>query len=463
MMRLWGQSAQGARSPGEAGDVYRLLLQSMAEAVFLVDQHDVILYTNPAADRMFGYGEGELAGRHVAILNAYPEEESGRLIAEVDGIVREKGAWRGEFRNRTKDGREFLTASVISLVELEGRPCYLCVSQDITERRQAELALKDSEGRLDIATRASELGVWDWDRVNDTIVYSPRAKEIFGFPQKDLTIEAVRATIHPEDAAGTRAQSARALDPEIRDRPPYEYRIIRPDGEVRWVRAHGEAIFEEHQGEVMAVRYVGTVEDITGKRAAAERLGLLAAEVDHRAANLMSVVQAAVRLTKADSLEAYRKILNGRIGALANAHRLLSKSRWHGADLMSIVQEEMRPYGGEESSRVSIQGPAIALSAKAAQSISMAIHELSTNAAKYGALASGGTVDIRWRLSASRDLEFDWREKGAPAPAGPIKRGFGLKMIERSVEDQLGGRLELGGGTEGFSCAFSIPASNLAG
>jgi PAS domain S-box-containing protein len=169
------------------------------------------------------------------------------------------------------------------------------------EGENAAALLRASEARLRLALSAADLGVWDWDLVTGEMVYSRRAKEISGFsPDGDVTVEMVRKITHPEDHPVTSAQSRRALDPAVRDREPYEYRIVRPDGAVRWVNARGEAVFEEVDGETRAVRYTGTLRDITEEREREARLrdsearlralnATLEQRVEERTAALMAV------------------------------------------------------------------------------------------------------------------------------------------------------------------------------
>jgi len=243
----------------------------MSEGVSLAAEDGTIVYTNPAEDRMFGYRPGELIGRHVSVQNAYPPDENARIVGEVIAELKRQGHWRGEWLNRRKDGSVFVTTSRISAVEIDGRPHWLCVQEDVTEEKAAAKALRDSEARLEIATAAAEIGIWDWDLVEGRMTYSPRARAICGFPlDRDVTYEQVREIVHPDDHPFTSAQAGRALDPAIRDRSPYEYRILRPDGDVRWVLAHGEAVFAEIDGRTRAARYVGTLQDVTERRRLAE-------------------------------------------------------------------------------------------------------------------------------------------------------------------------------------------------
>lgn len=166
-----------------------------------------------------------------------------------------------------------------------GRPLSVVgVLLDIDERRQTETALRESEARLEIAAAAAELGIWDWDLSTDRFVYSERGKAILGLPVGEpVTLEDLRRRTHPDDLPHTRRLAERALDPAIREKTPYEYRVVWPNGEIRWVVAHGEAVFGTVDGAERALRYVGTIQDITARKRASDdlreseaRLGALA-------------------------------------------------------------------------------------------------------------------------------------------------------------------------------------------
>ena len=146
-----------------------------------------------------------------------------------------------------------------------GRPLRtIAVLLDVSERREAEAALRQSEARLELATSAAEIGIWDWDVLENSFVYSPRAKAICGFaPDQDVTYEDVRRVTHPEDLPHTSAAARRALDPAIRGHSTFEYRVVHPDGSLRRVVAHGEAVFGIVDGEERAVRFAGTLQDVT--------------------------------------------------------------------------------------------------------------------------------------------------------------------------------------------------------
>jgi len=182
-------------------------------------------------------------------------------------------------------------------------------------------------------------------------------------------------------------------------------------------------------------------------------LEFLAREVDHRAKNILSVVQSICRLSKADDPEAYMSAVEGRIRSLSIAHTLLSESRWEGADLRKLVGQVLAPY---RPGATSTEGPDILLEPRTAQTIGLTLHELATNAAKYGALtASSGTVTLRWNIENAA-LNMTWEEAGGPTISGPISSGYGMRVIGGSAE-QLGGAASFEWRPSGLRCALVIP------
>ncbi|MBL6457275.1 hypothetical protein JMJ55_18220 [Belnapia sp. T6] len=193
---------------------------------------------------------------------------------------------------------------------------------------------------------------------------------------------------------------------------------------------------------------------------------LLTREVDHRAKNVLAVVQAALRLTPRDDPAAYAAAIEGRIAALARTHALLAGTRWRGADLRTLAEAELALFlsGGTgtipPATSAEIEGPAVTLSAGGAQALSMALHELATNAAKYGALSTpGGKVSLSWALDAAAGLlRLRWQERGGPVLAGPpARRGFGSRIIEATLRSQLGGAARLSWEAAGLVCVAELP------
>jgi PAS domain S-box-containing protein len=205
---------------------------------------------------------------------------------------------------------------------------------------------------------------------------------------------------------------------------------------------------------------LSAVLDVTRRRQDEARQKLLAREVDHRAKNMLAVLQVMLRHTRADTVRDYARAVQGRIAALAHAHTLLAQNRWEGADLRRLIEEELAPY--RKGERVRIEGPAFALAPAAAQSIAMAVHELATNAAKYGALSAPlGQVAVRWGASVDRGLEIVWEESGGPSVARPARQGLGTSVIQRSIRDQLGGSVRFDWRAQGLRCEIAVPIDQI--
>ncbi|WP_314958114.1 sensor histidine kinase [Bradyrhizobium cosmicum] len=208
-------------------------------------------------------------------------------------------------------------------------------------------------------------------------------------------------------------------------------------------------------------RLVGAVNmlvDITARKQAEQRMMLLTSEVDHRANNLLAVAQAMLRLTKADTAEEFQAAFAGRLSALANVQRLFSASRWTGANLKTIVEEELRPYAGRDGERIRIAGDDVHLPPTLAQSIAVALHELATNAAKYGALSTpSGGLDIRWETNGAEPLVLHWSESGGPGVnEPPTRKGFGIGAVDGIIQT-LRGRVTRQWRPEGLKCELSFP------
>ncbi len=360
---------------------------------------------------------------------------------------------------------EVLRAKVKVFVELFRKKRELEKLNSQLERRVAERTaeleasnarLKQAEQGRSLALAAGQMGSWDWDLATGEWKWDQGTYRIFGVDPKTfkINVESIRALVHPDDwrplqevsrgmAAGARTQQT-------------EFRVVRPHGEIRWCIGTAAASVDA-AGNV--VRVSGVTADVTDRKEAEERQVLLAREVDHRARNTLAVIQSIIRLTRAKSVKDYIQAIEGRIKALARAHTLLSDSRWNGADLATLVADELAPYRAGD--KIQCRGPDISLQPATAQGLALALHELATNAAKHGALSSpGGRIELDWALQPDA-LKLNWVENGGPVTSAPSTRNFGLKVIVASVEQQLSGKAAFDWDPNGLRCQLSVPRSEL--
>ena len=195
--------------------------------------------------------------------------------------------------------------------------------------------------------------------------------------------------------------------------------------------------------------------DISAQKRSQEQIVTLAREAEHRSKNLLANVFATVKLSQSDTPEGLKQAIEGRIQALANVHSLFVQSRWIGAELSTIARQELAPYENDEA-RVRIHGPQVLLEPNAAQSIAVIMHELATNAAKYGALSvAKGNVDLGWPHDSDGRLELRWTETGGPPVQMPTREGFGGRIL-RQLAGQLNGAARFDWRVEGLDCEITL-------
>jgi PAS domain S-box-containing protein len=205
------------------------------------------------------------------------------------------------------------------------------------------------------------------------------------------------------------------------------------------------------QGKIVGASKIAR--DITDRKRANERIAALAREAEHRSKNILAIVQATVNLSHSNTPDGLKRAINGRIQALASVHSLFVESRWVGAELSSIVSQELAPYLREGATRVRIDGPHVLLPPDTVQAIALTQHELATNAAKYGSLSvPTGQVEVTWSISADGRLTLHWTESGGPPTQKPTRKGFSTSVMERMIRDQLKGEMHLDWRSEGLAC-----------
>lgn len=384
----------------------------------------------------------DLPAVRAAVAAAIDPQGSGLMNLEYR-IVRQNGAvrWVEVF------GRAFF----------EGGQCvrFVGVVSDVTERREAIDRLLRQEETLRLAIDAADVGTWDFNIETGDLVWSERLYGMFGLGHGEaLDIAATMDLVHPSDRDRVDEAITRAMDPAIRADFTVEYRVIGRDDHVeRWLSAKGKVFFND---EGKPHRFVGAAVDISDRKRAELHLRLLVNEMNHRVKNSLATIQAiaAQSFTDSHSLPQAKEAFADRLVALAEAHDLLTRENWEGADLHVVAERLASLHGGVD--RFELLGPAVRLSPKTALSLSMALHELATNALKYGALKTpSGRVRIAWDIAPSAGAErlnLTWTERDGPPVTPPAQRGFGSRLIERGLAAELAGSATIAFHPQGVVC-----------
>ena len=324
-----------------------------------------------------------------------------------------------------------------------------------------EEKLAIEQGRTAMALTAAAMGEFEWDLDADLFIVSPRMGEITGLPAGAMPAEGGLAAyrfVHRDDVAGLQAQVADSLNRDGR----YEvrYRMIRPDdGRTLWMYS-AALVVASSEGDPR--RVIGLVRDISARKALEDEREALVAELDHRVKNVLASVQSLAfqSARKTVSLDAFLKTLSGRLDAMASAHTLLTATRWRGAEIGHIAAAEL---AGLACGHARWHGPPIILNPRATNALTLALHELATNALKYGALSTEpGRVEVAWSPCPAGGFELTWIERGGPPVRPPARQGFGSTLLERVTGRELGGSAVGEFRPDGVRATLRADASALA-
>jgi PAS domain S-box-containing protein len=331
------------------------------------------------------------------------------------------------------------------------------------DRRQTERALYEGKDRLQLALDAALLGWWEYDPRRGVVAWDARSQEILDIAQDEGPFEEFFKRVHPDDREGYVAARKAALDPVDPKPFAYMFRIVRRDGKVRWVESHGLVYFQGTGPERHLVSFVGAIQDVTEHKRQEEEEHLLMREVNHRAKNMLSVVAAVARQTTARNPEDFVERFSERLQALSAHQDLLIQNEWHGVDVEDLVRAQLSHFGSLLGSRIAVHGPKARLTPASAQAIGLAIHELATNAGKYGALSTDtGRVNVRWEIDG-QTFTMSWAEQGGPPVFAPNRLGFGTVVMEAMAERSVDGNVSLDYARSGLIWRLACPAKNALG
>ncbi|MEG3175923.1 HWE histidine kinase domain-containing protein [Sphingomonas sp. RB3P16] len=391
-------------------------------------------------------------------------------VAAHDAIAKARGGGIGQFQglaDTVAGTPKWWDVVVTPIKGSDGTPeRLLAISRDITESKTAEQQLALSQERLELALGANGMiGIWDWDLASDLVYSDPNFARLHAItPERaahGAPLGAYTASFHPEDLPRFEAALVRLFEgaPEFE----CEYRVLQDDGAVKWVLARGKLV---RDADGTPRRLPAASVDLTDLKRAEEQQQLLNHELAHRLKNMLAIVQAIVgqTLRQAETVEDAREALTARLAALATAHEVLVQSNWEDADVGSVVTSALAPHS-PGASRLAIRGPAVPVSARCALGLGLAMHELATNAVKYGALSvAAGRIDVSWVVrddGATPRFRLEWRETGGPVVVVPARRGFGSAMIERSLRGYFRGEAVIDFAPGGVVFTLDAPLAGL--
>jgi PAS domain S-box-containing protein len=420
-------------------------------------------------EQVFGVSREALAGgsSYEAFLAFVHPDDRPNMDAMLLRLLKSGGVFSEEFRIVKPDGAVCWIATRGEVIcDRKGRPRRLIGSNfDITEQRADEERLKRSLSIIALAIEAGETGVWTSNIVARTSVCDERARAIFDLDEGDsFDFALLGSRVHSGDRERAAVVFAAAL--KSGEKFTLECRILRRDGVVRWVSIRGKAEQDPLTGQ--AATMAGIVLDVTERRERETHLQGLLRELSHRSKNLLAVIQAMARQTAtgSSSVADFQERFAARLQALAASHDLLVAADWHGASMADIAHSQIDYFLDPVASRIKMDGSPLLLRPDAAQNIGLALHELSANAVKYGALANAtGTVDLAWSLPpgqpGARQLRIVWRESGGPPVEKPKARGFGRAVIERVVAQALEGEAAVDFQPSGLTWTLDIPDRHI--
>jgi PAS domain S-box-containing protein len=438
------------------------IVESADEAIVGKTLDGIVTSWNPAAESLFGYAPGEIIGRHVSILSPPGREDEMPMI--LKRIRRGQKVARYDTVRRRKDGGLVEVSLRVSPIRDEsGRVIGASkIATDISVRKRMEAALRISEERFRNLADAVPDIVWTADPDGRITFANDRWFRYCGITPEQNAERWPELVLHPDDRERCIAKWAQAL--EEGGAYEIEVRNRRHDGEYRWFLTRAAPV-RDASGSITA--WFGSTIDIHDRKLSEQRQQIMAAELSHRVRNLLTIIQVIADRTaeRAASIDQFRSAFRGRLQALNSAQSVLIASHWQSASLTALVRGALAPYLGE-GSRIRLDLQDFSISPELAFTLTLALHELATNAVKHGALSGPqGRVTLTARTEADgagQELCLIWQEEGGPPVQPPTSSGFGTTMLSRAIEYQHQGRTDLRWQENGLLCQLHLPLSEAA-
>ena len=433
------------------------------------------LWTNSAEGEMRGAqpdwarltGQAEHEYQGYGWKDALAAEDVAPTLREWRAAVDRTRPFSFEHRVRCSDGifRNFAVRAV-PVFDLDGRVQeWVGVHIDISDERHNQANLRNALDRVTLALDAANMGAWEYVPSANKLVCDSRTRAIWAISEDaPAAIQLFLKALHADDLPTFEATMLGLVESGDSSSVLLEHRILGPDHDVRWVSTNIRAI--STPGE--ATRLIGTCRDITLSKRNEERVQFLMRELTHRTKNSLAVVQAIARQSSlsAKSLEAFHISFQERLQGMAQSLNLLTSHNWEGVTIRDLIDSQLEHYLDSVHDRITLDGPGIVLRMEAAQNIGLALHELATNAAKYGDLSNNtGRVAICWAIARNGDADttfhLHWSESGGPPVEQPESLGFGYTVIQRVVKVALSGKSDLNFDSGGVRWNLEIGAEHI--
>ena len=425
------------------------LVTASHEFIGIADLEGNALFVNEAGRKLVGLRDLEavLATR---IIDYFAADDQPKLLHVVFPAVRDTGFWEGELKFRNFETGQLIPV-LYNIFPVRGSSgaitAYGTVTRNLTENMLAEEQLRSLASIVETSNDAIV------SKNLDGIItsWNSAAERIFGYTADEAIGQPITIVI-PED----RHSEERDILTRIRrgERIDHFETVRRSKHGALIIISLTVSPVKNSDGTIVGASKIAR--DITEQKRTQDHIATLAREAEHRSKNMLATVQAAVHLSQANTLEGLKQAIEGRIQALANVHSLFVKTRWIGADLSTIATQELAPYSENDEERIRIVGPPILLEPNTAQAIAVTLHELATNAAKYGALSlTNGHVDLKWSHDADGQLQMRWTETGGPKVQEPTRKGFGRRVIEQMIP-QLKGKTRFDWRPQGLVCELTL-------
>lgn len=443
---------------------FRQFGDASADALWIVDAATARLeYLSPAFEAMWG----ESRDRVLANLSRWADfvhpDDRERALSGMPRLLAGERAIN-EYRIVRPDGEVRWIQDVgFPIRDDAGRVVRVAgIAQDQTERREAEDRLRTlMEGIPQLVWRSADEGWWTWS--------SPQWQAFTGQSLEESLGRGWLDAVHPDDREGARRAWAQARSDGFLD---LEYRVRHaPSGDYLWHHTRSAPV-RDASGRI--VEWLGTTTDVQQLKELQERQAVMVAELQHRTRNLIAVVRSIVgqTMSAARSMEDFQATFNDRLGALARVQGLLSRSEQEPITIEALVRMELDALGGPNGTRhrIALEGPPVRIRPSVVQTLALALHELATNARKYGALSTErGSLTVQWRAydeDGEPRLVLEWIEQGvgpAPDPADADRRGYGRELIERALPYALHARTRYEIDAAGVRCAIDMPLDKARG